>query len=151
MSEFKTIDEGVFVSSQVEEADLDLAKSRCVTLIINNRPDGEEKGQPTSDQVKVWAEARAIDYKHIPVTGSNIPLQSISEFGILLSEAEGNVLAYCRSGMRSCSLWALAHAAVNDLTNEEILSVAKGAGYDLDTMLIGLESVRKAVRLGLDK
>lgn len=148
MSEFKTIDEGVFVSGQIIEEDLDVAKSRGVTLVINNRPDGEEPTQPDSNIVKSWADARGMDYRHIPVTGAHIDLKAIAEFGILLSESEGAVLAFCRSGMRSCTLWALAHAAVDDLTNDEILAVAKNAGYDLGAMTIGLESVRKAARSG---
>ncbi|MGY8985260.1 MAG: TIGR01244 family sulfur transferase [Sphingomonadales bacterium] len=147
MGEFKTIDEGFFVSGQIFENDLDIAKARGVTLIICNRPDNEDPNQPSSEVVKDWAEVRGMNFKNIPVTVTNIDLKAISEFGILLTEAEGSVLAYCRSGMRSCTLWALAHAAVDDLTNEEILTTAKLAGYDLGAMITGLESVRKTTRV----
>jgi len=149
MNELKKIDEGVYVSAQIMEATLDVAKTHGVTLIICNRPDGEDVGQPTADEVKGWAEARGMNFKHIPVTGQHLDLKEISEFGILLSEVKGGALAYCRSGMRSCSLWALAHVALDDLTNDEILSVAKNAGYDLRPMTIGLESVRKAARASI--
>jgi uncharacterized protein (TIGR01244 family) len=48
----------------------------------------------------------------------------------LLEGADGPVLAFCRSGTRSCNLWALARARMGDSPDELI---AKGAevGYDL--------------------
>ena len=44
--------------------------------------------------------------------------------------AEGPVLAYCRSGTRSCNLWALA-AAKAGRDPELLVAQAEAAGYDL--------------------
>jgi uncharacterized protein (TIGR01244 family) len=47
-----------------------------------------------------------------------------------LAQAEGPVLAFCRSGTRSTYLWALARARLGD-DAEELSAKAAAAGYDL--------------------
>ena len=47
-----------------------------------------------------------------------------------LSTAEGPVLAFCKSGMRSVFLWALARAQMGD-DAETIAAKAAAAGYDV--------------------
>lgn len=41
----------------------------------------------------------------------------------------GPVLAYCRSGTRSATIWALSQSGLQ--TRDEILTAAARAGYDL--------------------
>ena len=48
----------------------------------------------------------------------------------VLAAADGPVLAYCRSGTRSCNLWALATAKGGG-DPDSIEVAASGAGYDL--------------------
>ena len=57
-----------------------------------------------------------------------------------LVEAKGPVLAYCRSGTRSCNLWALA-AAKAGRNPTLIVMQAEGAGYDLSGLRPTLESL----------
>jgi uncharacterized protein (TIGR01244 family) len=47
-----------------------------------------------------------------------------------LSESEGRVLAFCKSGTRSTFLWALAEAQ-RGADGEELMRKAAAAGYDL--------------------
>jgi uncharacterized protein (TIGR01244 family) len=47
-----------------------------------------------------------------------------------LTDSDGPVLAYCRSGTRSCNLWALAAAKAGRNPNL-LLAQAEDAGYDL--------------------
>ncbi len=79
MVDFKRIEDDIYVCGQVSEADVKEAADLGVKLLINNRPDGEDKGQATSDEVAAWAEARAHNVQdRIPVqqkakTGSFAP------------------------------------------------------------------------------
>ena len=47
-----------------------------------------------------------------------------------LGSAEGNVLAYCRSGTRSTLLWALAQAKAGEKP-DKLAEAAMAAGYDI--------------------
>jgi len=57
-----------------------------------------------------------------------------------LTAADGPVLAYCRSGTRSCNLWALA-AAKAGRDPELLVAQARGAGYDLAGMKPTLDAL----------
>jgi uncharacterized protein (TIGR01244 family) len=48
----------------------------------------------------------------------------------VLDKAKGPVLAYCRSGTRSCNLWALA-AVKAGAHPDAVMAKAAAAGYDL--------------------
>ena len=50
-----------------------------------------------------------------------------------MSAADGPVLAYCRSGTRSCNLWALAAAKAGG-DPDKITADAAAAGYDLGNL-----------------
>ena len=100
-----------------------------VALIVNNRPDHEEPGQPTSAEIEAAAQAAGIDYRHIPVSGGFSQAQ-VSEMADALTAAEGPALAFCKSGMRSIYLWALARASLGE-DADDLSAKALAAGYDL--------------------
>ncbi|MBC7480868.1 MAG: bifunctional protein tyrosine phosphatase family protein/NAD(P)/FAD-dependent oxidoreductase, partial [Rhizobacter sp.] len=54
-------------------------------------------------------------------------------FARLMDELPKPVLAYCRTGMRSTTMWALAQASVRPLS--QIVEKAKAAGHDLKGLL----------------
>jgi uncharacterized protein (TIGR01244 family) len=99
-----------------------------VSLIVNNRPDGEEEGQPRSADIEAAARAAGIAYRHIPVGGFSEA--QIEAMQAALTEADGPVLAFCRSGTRSTYLWALARARMGEAA-AELVAQAAAAGYDL--------------------
>jgi len=109
-------------------------------MVINNRPDGEEEGQPTSAEMAVAAEAAGLEYAHQPVVGSNISETDIDGFDAIVSLAETPVLAFCRTGTRSTTLWALTQASEQD--NANILATAEQAGYDLSALADRLDQRR---------
>ncbi len=77
--------------------------------VINNRPDFEGgPDQPTSDQVRVAAEAAGLVYHHLPVQGGYQSPEEIAAMRALLDAAPKPVLAFCRSGARSTKLFASA-------------------------------------------
>ena len=53
----RKIDERTYVSGQVDPADLPAIKAAGVAMIVNNRPDGEEPGQPAAAAIETAARA----------------------------------------------------------------------------------------------
>ena len=122
----KQLDSTTFVSGQIAPEDI---ASLGVALIVNNRPDGEEPGQPSSDAIAAAAKAAGVEYRHIPVSGG-ISLPQVAQMADALGQATGPVLAFCRSGTRSTYLWALARARLGD-DAATLFQQAAAAGYDL--------------------
>ncbi len=125
----RRIDERTFVAGQILPEQIEALKAEGVTMIVNNRPDGEEPGQPAAAEVEAAARAAGIDYRHIPVAGG-FSFDQVVEMGEALESAEGPVLAFCKSGTRSIFLWALARAEAGDAP-QELMQKAVHAGYDL--------------------
>jgi len=124
----RRLDQTTFVAvRQVTAGDLDEAAAAGIRTIVNNRPDGEEPGQPSSAEIEAAARAAGLGYRHIPVAGGFPPGQ-VEVMAEAL--AQGPVLAFCRSGLRSTYLWALARAA-RGAPAEESVAAAAAAGYDL--------------------
>lgn len=125
----KVLDDRLLVSSQITPEDVDAAADAGVTTIINNRPDGEEPGQPASSEIAARAAAKGLAYHHIPVAGGKFEDGSVTMFAQALAAAKGKTLAFCRTGTRSTTLWALGNAGT--LPTAELLHRAAEAGYDL--------------------
>ena len=130
MTEFKPLDEQTLVAGQIHAADLKEARRHGVTMIVNNRPDGEEPGQPTSAELEAAAEAAGLDYRYIPIVRGMGPAQ-VEEMASARSElGDGKMLAFCRSGMRSTLAWAVACREAG-VSREELEQKAAGAGFSL--------------------
>lgn len=117
------------VSPQIAPGDLDEVKACGFARVVSNRPDGEDPGQPTADEIAAAAEAAGLDFRHIPVVGG-FAEADIAAMAEALDSADGPVFAFCRSGTRSTLLWALARATRGD-DPEAIASAAAAAGYDI--------------------
>ncbi len=101
-------------------------------MIVANRPDREEPGQPSLADLKAAARAAGIELRCIPFTGPPPP-GAVADTAALLDETQGRpVLAYCRTGRRSIMAWALAEALRGELRPNEIVALAAKAGYDLE-------------------
>jgi uncharacterized protein (TIGR01244 family) len=122
----KQLDARIAVSGQI--APEDVAGLR-VAMIVNNRPDGEEPGQPASAAIEAAARAAGVAYRHIPVAGGFSPPQ-VARMAEALDAVEGPVLAFCKSGTRSTFLWALARSRMGE-DADDLAGKAAAAGYDL--------------------
>src|SRR3984893_19071787 len=80
--------------------------------------------------------------RHIPVVPGQIHDEDIANFSVALAELEAPVLAFCRTGTRSASLWALSAPA--GVASSDLLSAARAAGYDLDALKPRLDARRQA-------
>ena len=131
---------GVSAAGKLDRADIDALAQKGVRTIVNNRPDDEEGGQPSGDTIRAAAEAAGLAYSAIPVTHAGFSHPQIDAMAAALTAADGPVLAYCRSGTRSCNLWALA-AAKAGRDPELLVAQARGAGYDLAGMKPTLDAL----------
>lgn len=130
MSAFRRLSDTMFASPQITPADVATAAGEGVRLIINNRPDGEDQGQPAGAEIAAAAAEAGIAYRAIPVSGGGFAEPQVAAMVAALAEADGPVLAYCRSGTRSTLLWSLAQAQLG-MDPEEIARAARAAGYDV--------------------
>lgn len=130
MSDFRQIEDGIFASPQIELADVETAKAMGIALIINNRPEDESPDQTPGADIEAAARAAGISYVAIPVTQAGFSETQVTGMVAALREAQGPVLAYCRSGTRSTLLWALAQAS-QGRSPDELARCAAGAGYDV--------------------
>jgi len=128
-ADIRRIDDRISVAPQIDPEDLAGIASAGFVAIINNRPDGEETGQPAGDAIRTAAEAAGLRYTAIPVS-SGFSHAQIDAMAAALSQADGPVLAFCRSGTRSCNLWALAAAKAGGAP-DELIEKGAGAGYNL--------------------
>ena len=130
MSGFLKLTENVLVSPQLPLEDVAAAAAEGVVMIINNRPDGEEPDAPQGDAIEAAAAAAGINYVAIPVGHAGFSEPQVDAMIAALEQAEGPILAYCRSGTRSTLLWALAQAK-QGMDPDTIARTAMQAGYDV--------------------
>lgn len=132
------------VAPQIDPADMPAIKAAGFVAIVNNRPDGEEPGQPSGDEVRAAAQAAGLAYAEVPVTHAGFSHPQLDAMAQVL-EADGPVLAYCRSGTRSCNLWALAEAK-GGADPEALTRDAAAAGYDLSAIRPLLDALSGGAR-----
>lgn len=117
------------VSPQLTAADVGLAASMGFKAIICNRPDQESHDQPDTDDIRAAAERHGLEWRYQPVVSGQITDTDVAAFHELMNSLRGPVLAFCRTGTRCTTLWALAEAPRLDV--DAILKTTAAAGYDL--------------------
>jgi uncharacterized protein (TIGR01244 family) len=136
MTAFKHVTDDLSVAPQISVADVAEAARLGFTAIINNRPDGEEPGQPTSAQIEAAAREAGLGYSHIPVVGRPGPAE-IDAVREVVDAADGPILAFCRSGTRSIVTWSIGQAQSGARERGDLVSLGREAGYDLAGVLGG--------------
>ncbi len=125
----KKLDDRMLVAGQIAPDDMAHLPALGVTAVINNRPDGEEPGQPVAAEMEQAARAAGVAYAHIPVAGG-FSAEQVEAMGRAMAGTDGKVLAFCRSGTRSTYLWALAQAQAG-VDPDVLMAQAAEAGCDL--------------------
>lgn len=92
-------------TGQLQPADL-AEIARCgFTTIVNNRPDGEEAGQPTSEQISAEAKRLGLGYAYLPIVPGQMTDLEARAFGDIMCASGGPVLGFCRTGKRAEGIW----------------------------------------------
>lgn len=133
----KPLADDLSVCSFVSPEDLPQLTGKFRT-IVNARPDAEEPGQPSSAEIAASARRLGLEYVHIPVVPGQITDEQVAAFARALGDSPGPVLAYCKSGARAASLWALSRAGEHGA--EQVLAAAAKAGFDLEGLRPRLEA-----------
>ena len=126
------LDSTTLVSGQIAPDDMPMIAALGVTMIVNNRPDGEEPGQPKAAEIEAAARAAGLAYRHIPIAGG-FSAPQVAAMTDALEASEGEVLAFCKSGTRSTYVWALARSS-RGAGADELIGQAAEAGYDLSPL-----------------
>lgn len=135
MSQFRKVTDAFQVSPQITPEEAREAAEAGVVLIINNRPDNEAPGQPSSAEIEAAARAAGADFLALPFVGRPTAEQARAQ-AEAVAAADGPVLAFCRSGTRSITAWALGEAG-RGRDRAELARLAAQAGYDLGPVLLG--------------
>ncbi|MEQ1648518.1 MAG: TIGR01244 family sulfur transferase [Hyphomicrobiaceae bacterium] len=126
---FQKIDDNLTVSPQISATDVVAIKAAGYKSIVCHRPDAEAADQPLFREIQDAANAANIKIQHQPVVSGKISDADAVAFGKLMRELPKPVFAFCRTGTRSASLWALAES--NRLPLADIVGATKAAGYDM--------------------
>ena len=137
---FAKINNELTVSDQITIEDLKEIKAQGYKTIFCNRPDHESEGQLDFSVIEKEAQNLGIKTIHQPVIGGQISDNDIAQFGSYFEIAQKPVFAYCRTGTRCSTLWALSHS--KKLPIDEILSKTQNAGYDLSALRDRLNSLK---------
>lgn len=144
MTDFRQVTPDFSVAPQITADDITRAKAEGFAMIVNNRPEGEAPGQLSSAEAEAAARAAGLEYRALPFSPGPPPPGVLAETAELLEQAKGPVLAYCRTGTRSVTAWAMAQALLGTRPPEEIIALAAGAGYDLGGVRDVLEKLSPA-------
>jgi uncharacterized protein (TIGR01244 family) len=126
----RQLDDNTFVSGQLTPEQVAELKAHGVTMLVNNRPDNEDPGQPLSSDMEAAAEAAGMEYRHVPIRYGMGPSDVEAMREALHATGGGKMLAFCRSGNRSTLAWALARAE-DGAEPEELHKCAEAAGFSL--------------------
>jgi len=139
---FRKITDDFSVAPQISIEEIGLAAEQGFKTIICNRPDAEELSQPITEDMADAAGDRNLTFAHQPVISGNISFDDVDQFRKLLKELPKPILAYCRSGTRCSTLWALAEATTRDI--DEIIERCENAGYDYNGLRPTLTSIKES-------
>ena len=126
----RQLDDKTLVGGQIAPGDVAALQAQGVTLIVNNRPDGEDAGQPTSDEIEAAATAAGVAYRHVPIARGMGPSDVEAMREAIHAAADGKMFAFCRSGNRSTLAWAVAKSE-DGAARADLERCAEGAGFTL--------------------
>ena len=125
----RQLDDRTLVSGQIAPREVAGLAEQGVTVIVNNRPDGEEPGQPLAADIEAAAAEAGIPYHFVPIIRGIGPAD-VDEMQKALGEAgNGKLLAFCRSGKRSALVCSLVHRE-EGRSREDVERQLTNAGFD---------------------
>jgi uncharacterized protein (TIGR01244 family) len=134
MPDIRSVTADFAVAPQISPNDFAEFAAAGFKRIISNRPDAEVPPQLSSAAMAAAAEAAGLDYVHVPIVG--LPsAAAVETLFAAVQSADGPVLAYCRSGTRSITAWAIGQIEHGGAAPHELIALGRDAGYDLSGVL----------------
>jgi uncharacterized protein (TIGR01244 family) len=134
MPDIRSVTADFAVAPQISPQDLAELAAAGFSCVISNRPDAEVPPVLSSATLAAAAQAAGLDYVHVPIVGMPSSAQVEAVFAAVQG-ANGPVLAYCRSGTRSITAWAIGQTVHGGVAPEELIALGREAGYDLSGVL----------------
>jgi uncharacterized protein (TIGR01244 family) len=125
----RQLDDKVMVCGQVAPHEVAGLAEQGVTMLVNNRPDGEEPDQPLAGDIEEAAAAAGIGYRFVPILRGIGPADIEEMQKALRATEDGKLLAFCRSGTRSALAVSLAKRE-EGASSEEVIQQLNQAGFD---------------------
>lgn len=127
--DIRRIDSELSVSAQIGADDIRAIAEAGYRAIVCNRPDGEAADQPLYRELEQRALEQGLQVRYLPAESGKVTDEQGAAFGRLMAELPKPALAFCRTGMRSVTMWALSQAGRQPLAR--IVECAAAAGFDL--------------------
>ena len=121
------LEEHLAVAGQIQPEQVADIAAAGFKVLINNRPDGEEAGQPSQAEIAAAAEAAGLEYHYMPVNAMNYPGPDLPAMKRLFDDPDRPVLAFCRTGTRCTNLWISSRDP-----EERERAMARGAALGFD-------------------
>jgi uncharacterized protein (TIGR01244 family) len=125
----RQLDDTLMVSGQIAPHEVAGLAEQGITVLVNNRPDGEEAGQPLAGDIEDAAARAGIRYHFVPIIRGIGPADVESMQEALRAAEGGKLLAFCRSGTRSAMALGLAKRE-EGASAEEVQRCLTDAGFD---------------------
>ncbi|MEM6582506.1 MAG: TIGR01244 family sulfur transferase [Pseudomonadota bacterium] len=122
------ITDSVAVCGQILPEQVSQIAEAGFKVLLNNRPDGEEGGQPSGQEIEAAAQEAGLSYYHLPVTAASFPGDDIETMAALFNDESAPVFAFCRTGTRCANLWIATRLRDE---REDALSKIHSLGFDI--------------------
>lgn len=130
MMQIKPLTSSFSVSPQISLDDLSVIAELGYKSVINNRPDGEISGQLGNQIIQQKCVELGLEYQYLPVVPGKITTRDCQNLSQHLSRMPKPILAFCRTGTRSCLLWL--GGAEDNKALEYRVKEANSQGYQFD-------------------
>jgi sulfide:quinone oxidoreductase len=131
--DIKALTPHLSITPQVLVSELEAVAQMGFKAIICNRPDGEGPDQPSFSEMEQAALAHGLQMRYLPAESGKVRDEDGKAFGELLATLPAPVLAYCRTGMRSTTMWALSQSGITPLP--QILEASQRVGFDMKALV----------------
>ncbi|SLN35775.1 bifunctional protein tyrosine phosphatase family protein/NAD(P)/FAD-dependent oxidoreductase [Ruegeria meonggei] len=128
--ELRNISSKFTVSPQITVEDVKTIAAQGFRAILCNRPDGEGADQPSFKEIDAAAKAAGIEARYVPVQSGIVKDDDVAAFGEAMEDLQRPILAFCRTGTRSATLWSFHESKKRPMS--DILLATKAAGYDMN-------------------
>ena len=136
--------EQLSISGQVTKEELVKLSEQGVEVLICNRPDDEESGQPNFESIKAAAAELGIEAHHIPFEPGKFTEADAAEFAAILADNK-KTHAYCRTGGRVGGI-------VQAIAQKEQATTEPTSGDEsFDVVIVGAGSAGIATAASLHK
>ena len=132
--EIQQVSENFSVSAQLGLADVQALAEQGIKSLICNRPDGEGADQVNVTEIESAAADAGMETVYLPVVSGNFEAGDIDAFRAAMDRLPSPIHAYCRTGTRSITLWALYQRRLGTPVSQ-LMADAQRCGYDLSSAL----------------